>query len=158
MIDGVEDRLLDKVSPEPNTGCWLWTGCVNHHGYGEATLLHPRRVTTKMHRHFFFAAGGALKPDQQVLHSCDVRSCVNPDHLFAGTNLENRADSVRKRRHSFGERRPQAKLSLAAVQLILARPYQNVNVMAARFGVSKWAIFDIRAGRRWATALEGVAT
>ncbi|HUK66827.1 MAG TPA: HNH endonuclease [Anaeromyxobacteraceae bacterium] len=71
--------FLDAVSPEPNTGCWLWTGKVDRSGYGLFELFQGEEVLA--HRYAFelfcprFAAGVELD------HRCGVRSCVNPLHL-----------------------------------------------------------------------------
>lgn len=83
--------LLSMVDPVPIAGCWLWSGCVNHTrgGYGIAEINHrPRRV----HRVAFELFKGPIPPGMFVLHKCDVTCCVNPSHLYAGTNRDNMLD------------------------------------------------------------------
>lgn len=83
---GFEGRLMECIEPEPNTGCWLWSGCVNEHGYG---LIGVHGRQSRAHRVLFEIFRGAV-PDGLVLdHLCRVRCCVNPEHLEPVTNAEN---------------------------------------------------------------------
>jgi hypothetical protein len=86
---------MDKVSPEPNTGCWLWLGApVDWKGYGR---FYRDGAAVLAHR----AAWGLFRgepADLRVLHKCDNPACVNPDHLFLGTQLDNIRDRDAKGR------------------------------------------------------------
>lgn len=73
--------------------CWLWTGHVTHAGYGRIRWKDRKYAA---HRLAFEMEFGAT--DQCVLHRCDVRNCVRPSHLFAGTQLENVHDCLSKGR------------------------------------------------------------
>lgn len=80
-------------------GCWIWQGQKKHNGYGQVDY---RGKTISVHRQMFQVTRGIVlpkKPQVSVCHSCDVRPCCNPDHLWAGSQKENLADSVRKGRH-----------------------------------------------------------
>ena len=81
--------------PEPNSGCWLWLSAVNRLGYGR---IRWRRRDFMAHRASWLAYRGPIPKGLLVCHKCDVPSCVNPDHLWLGTQLANLADQVRKRR------------------------------------------------------------
>lgn len=74
----LQDRLFTHVSPEPNSGCWLWTGYLGTHGYGTA---HDGIRTTQAHRATYRAWRGDIPPRTPLDHLCRVPACVNPDHL-----------------------------------------------------------------------------
>lgn len=82
-----EDRFFEKVSPEPNTGCWLWTGADNGCGYGTMTMGHDRRAYA--HRLAYELFVGPVPDGLHLDHLCRVRCCVNPSHLEPVTNREN---------------------------------------------------------------------
>lgn len=89
---------IEKLSiPEPNSGCWLWLGQVSSLGYGHI-MLSPSRRKTKAHRASWEAFRGPIG-ELQVLHTCDVRCCVNPEHLWLGTRSDNMRDMYAKGRH-----------------------------------------------------------
>lgn len=92
-----KERFMKFVSPEPNSGCWLWTGgTVQPGGYG---VFAPRTSPqTTAHRVSWMLFVGPIPDGLQVCHHCDVRLCVNPDHLFLGTSQDNHSDMVRKKR------------------------------------------------------------
>jgi len=81
--------------PEPNSGCWLWDGPLDTHGYG---------VVSVRHRHYKATHVALAISDRPVIspkvacHKCDVPACVNPAHLFVGTKKENTRDSMTKGR------------------------------------------------------------
>lgn len=82
----LEPFFWDKVFPEPNSGCWLWVGCVNHHGYGS---LNRRGRTRLAHRYAYEALIGPIPSGLQTDHRCRTRCCVNPAHLEPVTSAEN---------------------------------------------------------------------
>lgn len=89
-------RFMAKVSPEPNSGCWLWTGsCTPTGNYGS---FWDRGKLERAHRWSYKHFHGPIESSDDVCHKCDNPPCVNPDHLFKGTRTDNILDSVKKGR------------------------------------------------------------
>lgn len=145
------ERIEHHSMPEPNSGCWLWTGALSKSGYGHIGMRNPK--TTKLaHRISWLAFRGPILNEEQVLHRCDMRCCVNPDHLFIGSPSDNMKDMWTKRRHGLptrrGETHPNRKLTEDDVRLIRASP-KGTPGLAKRFGVDTSTIYAIRKGFAW---------
>ena len=95
------ERFQDKYIPEPMSGCWLWISLVDGKGYGylRNRIVDGRRKVLKAHRVSWTLHNGEIPAGFQVCHKCDIPGCVNPRHLFIGTNSDNQLDSVSKQRH-----------------------------------------------------------
>lgn len=91
------ERFERSYIPEPNTGCWLWTGSLNATGYGYF-YFPPRNMV-----HAHIAAWELFRGPRNglhLLHSCDMACCVNPDHLRLGTHQENMVDREKRQRRA----------------------------------------------------------
>jgi len=156
-------RFWPKVqkSDDPDA-CWLWTGAQStnrYGGYGCIGLGTIPNVIERAHRVSWTLHHGKIPDDLQVLHKCDTPLCVNPDHLFLGTNADNVADKVSKNRQSkdttpHGEDCPWTKLTLEQVRQIRAEyvpysKYANARVLGERYGVEHSQILRIVHGIRW---------
>lgn len=95
MNKPVKERFLEKIDKQPN-GCWLWTGAIGKDGYG---IVKAECVTMSAHR-LSFILFKQEPGDLQVLHRCDVPNCVNPEHLFLGTQQQNLEDAIAKGRRA----------------------------------------------------------
>lgn len=137
----------------PTHGCWEWLGGVfKDSGYGKfnAGRVNGRGVTVYAHRFSFEMFIGPIAHGQQVLHRCDNRRCVNPDHLFLGTQRDNMHDMLSKgRARQFGKRSlTQAEVhEIRSVQLTGA--YGEITRLAARFQISAGHFRSIRRGDSW---------
>ncbi len=100
VSDRATERFMRFVYPDPNCGCWLWSGMSNDFGYG-LFRLGPGQPF-RAHRYAYEAFRGPIPGRLLVLHRCDLPACVNPDHLFLGTTGDNVADKVSKGRQKKG--------------------------------------------------------
>jgi len=97
---------MANVSPEPTSGCWLWTGAPDSSGYGRANVAPGKQE--RSHRAAWTLLRGPIPQGLFVCHRCDNRGCVNPDHLYLGTHQDNVRDAVQRRRFWRGPRRKAA--------------------------------------------------
>lgn len=142
------ERFERKYTPEPMSGCWLWFGAVDRRGYGKMNVDGSTTVATHVSLRL---AGRPLTRGQFALHRCDNPACVNPDHLFAGAQLQNIRDMDSKGRRKLGERTKSAHLTdaQAADILRLSEGGEKGRVLASRFGVSKMTISRIINRKTW---------
>ena len=134
--------------------CVLWEGSVGSKGYGRLTV-NGRRV--QAHRHAFELATGISTVGKCVCHRCDVPLCVNPEHLFLGTQSDNLRDMRSKGRHvdpphKRGEAHYEQKLSDEAVRAIRARytgARGELKKLAAEYGVTYGMIGHVVHRRKW---------
>ncbi|MBA8799132.1 hypothetical protein FHW77_002851 [Agrobacterium sp. RC10-4-1] len=147
----LEDAFEFHVSPEPNCGCWLWTGPIFklRGGYGCFTMRPLGVVQERAHRlAWSIYRKEPLTRETHVLHKCDNPVCVNPDHLFLGDQRTNMTDKVRKNRQDKGDIHGRHKLSEREAIAIRSdpRPYAEI---ATAFGVTVPTISDIKCARSW---------
>lgn len=122
--------------------CWPWKGNRDRDGYGIIGRSRAHRVA--------YIEGNQRTPGPRavVRHSCDNPSCCNPKHLSAGMQWMNVRDRNERGRTAKGEQNGRALLGPAEVLAIYQTPL-SASVLAAMFGVSKWAVIDIKRGRNW---------
>lgn len=141
------ERFLDKVQPEPNTGCWLWAEgvYVNTLEYG---CFWDGERSTGAHRWAYGQWVGPIPEGLCVLHECDVSLCVNPSHLFLGTKADNNADRNKKGRQAKGTTHAKARLTETQVREIRASALPT-RELSRRYGVAPPTIRCIVARRTW---------
>jgi len=96
----IEDRFFAKV--KKTSACWIWTGSTSgSKGYGKFSVTSGPydRTMVRAHRFSWVLHRGLIPKGQNVLHRCDNPLCVNPDHLFLGTQRTNLQDMIQKDRH-----------------------------------------------------------
>ena len=96
----IKQRLENNSTPVTESGCPLWLGYVTHKGYGQMSFPNGKRKT--VHRVAYQEYKGPIPEGLCVMHTCDVRCCINPDHLRAGTNQDTMDDMNKKGRHKNG--------------------------------------------------------
>lgn len=145
----VEERFWSHVPIRDAGKCWIWDGTINQNGYG----IHSERGKNILaHRYSYELHFGVSPQEKMVCHHCDNPPCVNPEHLFLGTNTDNMQDAAKKDRISFGDRHWKARLTEQEVKEIL-RLNQLGSVtktsLARQFGVSLTHLCAITNGRKW---------
>lgn len=138
------------VRRDDATGCLLYTGSVSGTGYGNISY---RGARAKAHRLAYRLFVGEIPDGLCVCHTCDNRACVNPRHLWLGTNKQNVDDREEKgRRHCVeGAKNPRARLTEDDVRNIrrLRKAGVAKSLLAAQFGLTIGYVKDISNGRTW---------
>lgn len=142
-------QRLAKKTKRAENGCLEWTGATAGKGYGltsfgkELRHCYAHRLSYALHH------GIHPKFEGVVRHTCDNPRCTEPAHLILGTTAENISDKVAKRRHHFGAKCYNAKLTDDAVRAIRADTRPDP-VIAKEYGVTPMTIGKIQRGERWA--------
>jgi hypothetical protein len=152
----MEKRLEDdsRIHPIPITGCWIWAGNSTSRGYGQIIIDNKKYYAHRVMYEQTFNV--KLDKKDVICHTCDNPSCVNPQHLFRGTQADNLRDMVEKGRSTRGEKNPRAILDEFTVNLI------KLNIKAGRSDKEILSIFRsgktplsrqnlslIKSGKRW---------
>ena len=131
----LEERFWEKV--EKTNGCWLWTARKNPGGYGWFRV-DETRGSVLAHRMAYELTHGPLPDGMFACHHCDNPACVRPDHLFLGTDQDNKADMTHKGRQVKGSRMKQAKLTedqVAEIRALYAAGGITQVELGKRYGV-----------------------
>lgn len=155
------DRFFNFV--KKTEYCWLWTGGTGKNGYGRFWV--DNRLVNA-HRFIWEITNGKIPDGYYVCHKCDIRNCVNPEHLFLGTHNDNMRDMVNKNhstkgnRHSSklypelvlrGENHPMAKLTNMNISQIKELNSNGLNSyeIAKQFNVGRKTIQNILRKKSW---------
>jgi len=141
-------RFWPKVDVKGSDECWEWAAVKTSRGYGQVWNGEKKM---QAHRVAWELTHGPIPDGFCVLHHCDNRACVNPAHLWLGTNADNMADATGKGRMARGERNGRAGTKLTSEKVREARISKIPQyTIAARLGVSRSAISLIKSGKTWA--------
>jgi len=148
LVRHLKKRIGERAA-ESKSGCQVWQGWANASGYGCMVI---KRVTYTVHRLAYAVWRGPVPEGKCVLHRCDNRRCVNPDHLFLGSHKDNNRDRARKGRSATGERNGRSKLKAEHVREIRrlhAKHDLSLCALARRYGVHSSTIALVLDGETW---------
>lgn len=153
------EKFLNQISVDENDElhCWVWTGACQTDGYGtlwDLELRKPDGKPTKLlaHRWAYDYYVGPIPKGEKVCHKCDNPPCVNPDHLFTGTQKDNVRDCIDKGRRAINDRsvNPEAKLTYEQVEEIRCRytgKRGEQTWLGKEYGVTQSTVSAIVGGR-----------
>ena len=156
---GVVTALVDRFEAKLNkdeSGCWLWMGARPRGRYGKIGLGRAEEGEMLAHRLSWVLYRGPIVAGLNVLHRCDTPACVNPDHLFLGTQRDNIRDMVAKGRGNYtnvarGEHNGNSHLTwldVNEIRELLRRGVPGARV-ARMFKVHHSTVYDIRDNNMW---------
>lgn len=158
-IKPLAERFESKYIPEPMSGCWLWTAAVDACGYGQLAMGGTSHFALRAHRVAWTIYRGEIPIGLQVLHKCDNPPCVNPDHLFLGTHIDNMLDRDSKGRSYLvktpidnrGSRHGNSKLTEDDVRAMrqLTDSTMTISQAARQFHIARHTAWEIIKRRRW---------
>ena len=145
------DRFWEKVDTSGGEdSCWNWTNGKDEKGYGKFWFIDD---TIGAHRFSWYLANGKIQLDaSHICHKCDNPSCVNPNHLFAGTCIDNVLDMMIKGRMLIGEKCGASKLSeeeVCQIRILYAMGNTTSRKLGKQFNVGKSTILRILRGKTW---------
>jgi HNH endonuclease len=148
----IEEKFYNCIEIITETGCWIWLRSLNNSGYA---IVNESRKIIPMHRWSYERFKGKIPENMCVCHSCDIRSCVNPNHLWLGSWQDNINDKVNKNRQAKGEKAPKAKLTSEMV-LEIYKSKAPIKLLMKKYNMSKRSIVGIRHKESWKHILENI--
>ncbi len=149
MRGTIRERFEGKIERIPWSGCWIWTGYCLPNGYPRigGGIKENAKYAHRISYELFI---GPIPKGKFICHKCDVRSCVNPNHLYAGTHIENMRDMQSRGRKviQFGIDASNAKLTEKQVLEIHGSTLVS-RVLAKRYKISRSQVQWIKREKTW---------
>jgi hypothetical protein len=139
-------RFERKCERIPMAGCWIWLGTVSNMGHGR--FMNGDGEVVGAHRVSYELFVGPIPDGAFICHKCDVPSCVNPSHLFAGTQADNMRDCAAKGRRARGRKHHWAVLTDEQVRAIRLDRRMGKEI-GPEYGVTAACVWAIKRGDRW---------
>lgn len=145
----LNDYLRERIQVNEN-GCWIWQCAKSPAGYGY-TGVTTQFKTNKAHRLSYSVFKGPIPKGKLIRHTCDVPSCINPDHLLVGTDADNSKDKWSRGRGAIGSMIGASKLTDSDVIEIRSKSSNGVlgKDLAIAYAVSTCCISDIINRKSW---------
>lgn len=134
-----------STSPHVDTPCWVWAACRQESGYG---LFRLDGRMQGAHRASWVLTNGPIPDGMGVRHKCDNPPCVNPEHLWLGTDAEDTADKMSKGRQYKGEKHHSSKLTEAEAREIISRGMSPAEAWNA-YPHARRSAYDVAKGTTW---------
>lgn len=143
------ERFWSKVDVKGEDECWEWKKCKDKDGYGQYQINKKKYLS---HRISWILENGDIPKKMCICHKCDNPSCVNPNHLFLGTNKNNSEDMTNKNRQAKGENQGLHKLTEKQILEIRLKyiPYKYTQQkLAEEYNISRSLIGYIVRNKIW---------
>ena len=145
-------KAIQRYEPDLNSGCWIWSGAMDGKGYG---VVFYEKKPHRAHRVLYSVLRGRIPSGLVLRHKCDVKSCVNPDHLIPGTQSENMQDAYDRGQKTplgfRGESNGNVKMSeetAVGIRSKLQAGWRTKDIIR-QYGVTRHQVNHIKTGKNW---------
>lgn len=145
------EYLLGRSMPIPESGCWVWLGAVSSGKRGYPVISDKNGLAVKVTRLIWEMLHGSIPEGMFICHKCDVPSCINPDHLYAGTPKQNSADMMKRNRSYLQKVQGNVRRKRITREQAIAvmTSTKSLHEMAKEFSLQVGTLSYIRSGRTW---------